>query len=447
MSISFKMKVISFTNWLADKINGQKHLHSGWWILSRASILISIGCLLLWNIYLAIIMIKLNMNDFGKFYYSALSFLQGRNIYDINPAMLIPVSALEYYIFLNLNPPHFTILILPLALFSPKIALLLWSLISLLFFLASFFIIFREVEVKFNSWRVVLLVIGLLAFAGTGTVVVTGQLSFIMMLLITLFWVDSRNDRWIRAAIYLGLAMSIKLFLMIFLPYLLLRKRWRAVIVASGVALACYGLGIMILGWDNYRVWLHDLQLANWSWAAMNASVQGLFSRLLAPTPYFQPFFTKPALVKPLWLITGGLVGIVTLALTIPDKSRKEVDRNYALLLVAAQLISPLGWIYYSWLAFGPLIALGVSWYRAWQEQKEADRSLLKARNFLMLIALLGFLLPLNCLLNFQPNMFITFSLGSAYFWATLALWLGLCLDVKLAWGRSTQGLPRVGRP
>ena len=447
MSIFFRMRGIGLTNWLAGKINKQKHLHSAWWIFSRSFILISIGGLLLWNIYLAIIMIKLNMNDFGKFYYSAVSFLQGRNIYDINPAMLIPVSTLEYYIFLNLNPPHFTILILPLALFSPKIALLLWSLISLFFFLASLFIIFREVEVKFNSWRVMLLVIGLLAFAGTGSVAVTGQLSFIMMLLITLFWVESRNDRWIRAGIYLGLSMSIKLFLMIFLPYLLLRKRWRAVIVASGVALSCYCLGIMILGWDNYRVWLHDLQLANWSWAVMNASLQGFFARLLVPNPYFQPFFTKPALVKPLWLITGGLVGIVTLALTIRDKSRKEVDRSYALLLVAAQLISPLGWIYYSFLAFGPLIALGVSWYRAWQEKKEADRSLLKARNSLILIALLGFLLPFNCLLYFQPNMFITFSLGSAYFWATLALWIGLCVDGKLAWRRSTQGLQRVGGP
>jgi hypothetical protein len=54
-------------------------------------------------------MININMNDFGKFYYSAVSLLQGRNIYDINPAMLISVSALEYGIFLNLNPSHFTI--------------------------------------------------------------------------------------------------------------------------------------------------------------------------------------------------------------------------------------------------------------------------------------------------------------------------------------------------
>ena len=450
MSIFFRMMVIGPRAWFAGKINKQKDLQSVRWILSWLLIMIPIfyviACLLLLNTYFAIDMLSYNMNDFGKYYYSAVSFLQGRNIYDINPAMLIPVSVLEYHIFLNLIPPHFTLLILPLALFSPQIALLLWILINLFCLLASLLIIFRKLKVKFNSWRVMLLVIGLLAFAGTGAVVFTGQLSFIMMLLITLFWAESRSDRWVRAGIYLGLSMSIKLFLLIFFPYLLLRKKWRAVIVASGVALSCYCLGVMIFGWDNYRFWLNGLQSAKWSWGAMNASVQGFFARLLATSPNFQPFFIKPALVKLLWLVTGGLIGVVTLGITIHDKSREEVDRSYALLLVAAQLISPLGWIYYSWLAFGPLIALVVSWYRSWQEKKEADRSLLKVRNSLILIALLGFLIPLNCPLYFQPNVFITFSLGSAYFWATLALWIGLCVDGKLAWRRSTLGLQRVGR-
>jgi hypothetical protein len=409
-------------------------------ILSLAFAPFLIVILVLWNIYLSMVMINTNMNDFGKFYYSAVAYFQGNNIYDLNPAMVIPVSILEYNLFLNLNPPHFTLLILPLALFPPHPALLLWSLMSLACFLASLLIVFREVKITFAIWSVLVLIIGILAFIGTGTVIFTGQLTFIMMLLVTLFWSASRHDRWGRAGVYLGLALSLKLFLLIFFPYLVLQRRWWAVLVSTGVALACYGLGVMVLGWETYRFWLHDLGMVTWNWASMNASLQGFLSRILGPSPYFQPLLNQPALIKPLWLLTAGLVGLATLALAGLDKGRIGLDRSYALLLVGAQLISPLGWIYYAWLAFGPLFAVGVSWYTAWLQHQDLHPQLWTGRNILLLITILGFLLPLQTTLYFQPNRFLTFSLGSAYFWATLALWLALGVGGKRAGGAATQG-------
>jgi hypothetical protein len=63
----------------------------------------------------------------------------------------------------------------------------------------------------------------------------------------------------------------------------------------------------------------------------------------------------------------------------------------------------------------------------------------------MIILAVLGFLIPFNLLLSFQPNAFITFSLGSAYFWGTLALWAGLGVDGELARCRPTQGLQRSG--
>lgn len=433
------MKIVSLllVNTLLGKfsatINKHPYLAIAWWSFSYCFIIALSIYLLLWNFDYAMIMIKLNMNDFGKYYYAAVAFLQGGNFYDLSPAMIIPVSPLELRIFLNLNPPHFHLLFLPFAFVSPKMALLLWSAISFIFLLTSLYIIFQEVKVLFNFWRLMLLIVALLAFAGTATVAVTGQLSFILMLPLTLFWMNSRHGRWNTAAIYLGFVMAIKLFLIIFLPYLFLRKKWRALFTASGVALACYCVGLLIFGWDSYRLWLHDLKLVDWHWAEMNSSLQGLFSRLLAASPNFLPALLKPTLIKPLWLATGGLIGLVTLALATHDNSKEEVDRSLALLFVAAQLISPLGWIYYSWLAFGPLIALWVSWYEDWTKDREADKSLWRARNVLILFTLLGFLIPYNYLQSFQPNQFITFSLGSTYLWATLTLWAGLCVDWRLA--------------
>lgn len=428
---------IFINNRLIEKINTKFNQHPylahAWWLFLYCLLIALSIYLLLWNIDLAMIMIKLNMNDFGKLYYATLAFLQGSNLYDLNPAMIIPVSPLEMHIFLNLNPPHFHLLILPLAYFTPKTAFILWAAISFSCLLMSLYIIFHEVKVKLNLWKLMLLIVAILAFAGTSTVVVTGQVSFILMLLFTLFWMNSRHGRWKSAAIYLGLLVAFKLFLIIFLPYLLLQKKWGALFTASGVALACGCVGLLVFGWDSYRLWLHGLGLVDWHWVAMNSSLQGLFSRLLAASPQFLPACLRPTFIQPLWLAAGGLIGLVTLALTSHDNSKEALDRSLALLLVAAQLISPLGWIYYAWLAFGPLTALWVYWHEDWPKDREADRSLRRARNVLILFSFLGFLIPYNCLSSLQPNQFITFSLGSAYLWATLTLWTGLCVDWRLA--------------
>ncbi len=433
------MIMLNFPIVLESLINKHKYLQSAWWITSRAIIILLILCLLVWNTYLFVIMVNVNMNDFGKFYYSAVGYLQGRNIYDINPAIVTPISILEYEILLNLNPPHFILLILPLAFFSPNIALFFWFLLNIICLLFSLFIIFNTVEVKFNAWRIMLLVISLLAFAGTGGVLITGQLSFILMLLITLFWFESRNGRWGRAGFYLGLSLSIKLFFLIFVPYLLMRKKCRTMILACGVNLFCYGLGIMIFGWETYSLWLRNLGLADWGWLPMNVSFQGFFTRLLTSNPQFQPFFCEPALVKPLWMLAGGLVGILTLSLTVRDTSRTELDRSYALLLVAAQLISPLGWIYYAFLVFGPLIALMISWHRIRDEEKGVTKAMIRTKYLLLFIALLGFLIPVPFILSFQPSALVTLVWGSAYFWATLALWIVLFFDGLLTQRVSEQ--------
>jgi hypothetical protein len=399
------------------------------WVFLRAFFLLFCGALLLWNVYLAFMMFNINMNDFGKFYYSAVGFLQGRNLYDINPAMPVLVSPLEYKIFLNLNPPHFMLLILPLAFFSPNIALLLWSLINLFFFIVSIIIIFQEVKVKLNLQRVIILVVVLLAFAGTGAVVVTGQLSFIMMFLITIFWVESRQNNWNKGAIFLGLAISIKMFLLIFIPYLLLRKKWLSFLITISVALSVFVLGILLFGIDSHLIWLKSLQLVDWTWASMNVSIHGFLSRLFDNSPYYQPIIIKPQFINPLWIFCVSLVGIFTFPLIIGDNGKKEVDRSYAMLLTIAQLISPLGWIYYLWFVIGPITALGVGWYKNWHEKYEYVKPLLVIRNSLLLFAISGFLIPLTFLLSFQPNALITFTLGSIYFWATLALWASLIAD------------------
>jgi hypothetical protein len=67
----------------------------------------------------------LHRNDFGKFYYSAVAFVQGQNMYGLNPATFVQVSETHHQQFWNMNPPYFHLL-LPFALLTPEVALTLW---------------------------------------------------------------------------------------------------------------------------------------------------------------------------------------------------------------------------------------------------------------------------------------------------------------------------------
>jgi hypothetical protein len=98
------------------------------------------------------------------------------------------------------------------------------------------------------------------------------------------------------------------------------------------------------------------------------------------------------------------------------------VDRAFAFLLVAAQLISPLGWVYYLWLPAGPLAMVAAN-------RTRRSRGAMFVSGLLSVVALGSLLLPPTALLEFQPSRWATIAIASAYFWATISLWGWLMLD------------------
>ena len=91
------------------------------------------------------------MNDFGKFYYSAVLFLEGKDMYGPSPATLIKVSPTERRQFWNMNPPHMHVPLLPLAVLPPMTALAIWSALNLLALAVSLRLIYREVPIAVHA--------------------------------------------------------------------------------------------------------------------------------------------------------------------------------------------------------------------------------------------------------------------------------------------------------
>ncbi len=399
--------------------------------LRRAGAALVLLALILWNAWIAQTMVtRLQMGDFRILYLSARAQIEGRDMYNLPSELKVYGGRTLRRTLVNLNPPHLHLLLLPLALFPAGIALSLWAVASLLCLGYSLYVIVRELDLKPSwpdCWRGA---VWLLAFAGMGAVVGTGELSFLLLLPVTLAWAAARRGRWSRAGVYLGLAMSVKLFLLIFIPYLLLRRRLAAAAACCGAASVCFAAGALIFGLGSYSSWISQLSSVSWAWRSPNASVLGILTRSLSENPYYTPLAAAPELVLPLWLPAVGIVGVLTLVAVTVDRAESAEDRAFALLLSAALLISPLGWIYYLWLGLGPIAALAFGWRDgAGRGPRDAPGVAVRWRQRFLILAVPGLVWPHFATFAFQPHAWATVLLASAYFWSTAALWCAIVFD------------------
>ena len=357
-------------------------------------------------------MFQHHMNDFGKFYFSTRQYLDGGDLYATNPATLIEVAEGEWRQFTNLNPPHFHLLLVPIALLPPAAALASWMVAGLVSCVLCGWLVVREVGLRTAVGRSsVLAVVYLTAWAGTGSLLLTGQLSWLLLLPLTLTWSAIRRERWSLAGVLVGILASIKSFLLMPMAYFLVRRQWRALAVSVMAFAAAFAVGLGTFGMEAHRSWIASLGGMNWPWPVLNGSLLGFLARTLGPSPSLAPVFLTPGWVYPLW----ALLSLTGLALTLVAIARRpaEVDRALGLLLVASLLFSPLGWVYYAWLLIPPLVAV-------------AHDGLSRPRRWLLTFALVAGLCPSMLARSAQPSALATATLGSVYFWGFTAIWVTL---------------------
>ena len=180
-----------------------------------------------------------------------------------------------------------------------------------------------------------------------------GQVNLVLMALIIwdLCQPDTRESRWWKG-FGTGIAAGIKLVPLIFIPYLLLARKFRqAAMACAGFAFTVL-LGFVILPKDSAKWWFDGLfvqggrtGLTGW---AGNQSLDGLITRLTGSMNG----------AKPAWIVAAVLVGAagVTAAALLDRK-------GYPLpgLLMAALtglLVSPISWDHHwVWIAPGALVA------------------------------------------------------------------------------------------
>jgi len=186
-----------------------------------------------------------------------------------------------------------------------------------------------------------------------------GQVNLLLMLLVvadlltagalTPGGFEGRTRWWHGLGI--GIAAGVKLTPLIFIPYLLLIRRYRQAAVASGVFAATVALGYAILPRDSGTYWAHGLFLkANrivFLGTRGNQSLRGVLTRLAGSVSAG----TVP------WIAAAVLVGVAGLvAAALLYRARQPVPAMLACALTGL-LISPLSWDHH-WVWVAPGIAL-----------------------------------------------------------------------------------------
>jgi hypothetical protein len=122
-------------------------------------------------------------------------------------------------------------------------------------------------------------------------------------------------------------------------------------------------------------------------------------------------------------MLLAGLVVLVTvwrtLRLAAPVLAPDVVDAAFLVLVLAALLVSPLGWVYYLPLVTGP--ALAAATRRPMLDRPGWLRGLLLGS-----VAL--FYVPFEVAEAWQPSRMATLTLASVYAWGLLGWWTALVL-------------------
>ena len=176
-----------------------------------------------------------------------------------------------------------------------------------------------------------------------------GQIELVLMALI--IWDQCQPDRrWWKGA-GIGIAAGIKLVPLIFIPYLLLTRRFRQAGVAAGVFAATVVLGYAVLPADSSKWWLgrlfyQDGRTGFPGWLG-NQSLRGLITRLTGSV----------AGAQSVWLVAAVVTAALGLACAaILDRAGHRMAGLLCCALTGL-LISPISWDHH-WVWIVPAVAL-----------------------------------------------------------------------------------------
>jgi hypothetical protein len=323
--------------------------------------------------------------DFSIFLRTTERFVEGQRMYSAD--------------LFDFTPPLFHALLLPLVHTDPRIAFVVWTFANVI---VAWVLVMKVLRVVPNAWTSRWVIAAwIVNAAGVQMAIRLGQVSWLVAAAVTCAWMAARSSRWVATGIWTGVAIAFKPFLLLALPVFVVRRQWKALAISIATVVACCGLGVVIFGWLAFADWLGNLRATPdpaYATHFLNASWLGFVARLGAPS------------------VVASVLSAATIAVMLWRVRSSDEDEAWFLLLVAATLASPVGWVYYQPLLLGPAVALAMS-----------------GRLTRLRIVALTCVVPALSKNLFQEPAVVAVTLGSIYFWGLLVTL------VSMAFGSAVQ--------
>jgi alpha-1,2-mannosyltransferase len=254
-------------------------------------------------------------------------------------------------------PPVAAVLFAPLALLPLPVVKITWTVLELALLAAVARRCARAVGVPAGA-RTAAAVVLLVAVATwldpVRTTLYLGQINVVLLAVVLLDLLGRPDSRW--RGVGLGLAAAVKLTPLLFVVYLLLRRRYRAAATAVATFVAAGLLGALVTPADSAQYWLRGTFAAADRIAAVdgaaNHSVNGLVTRLLGPG--------APATA--LYVVAAAALVAATLALAVRASRGGEELLALSLCGLCSAAAAPFAWSHH-WVWVVPLLpALAARW-------------------------------------------------------------------------------------
>lgn len=290
--------------------------------------------------------VRKDMTDFGVCYQAGSRALNGESLYRPSDGHLqfkySPAAAVFY---------------IPISLLPWEAAKAVWYALEILFLIGIFVVSLRLLP--FLKTRPALLGLwGFLVLAKfLGRELQLGQVNLLIILLLTLMALAVQEKKDVPAGLLAAASLFFKPYALVFLPYLLFKKRSRTFAGLAGLLLLGGLAPALVFGWrGNLRAvseWSRTLGLSTPSLLAAgdNASLHGLVRKDF-------PGLSATGIQLILWFLLAVLMALFLSMLLQGNRSAlpKAETAEIAFLMVLIPLFSPLGW-YYNYL-YGCLAVL-----------------------------------------------------------------------------------------
>lgn len=301
-----------------------------------------------------------DMYDFNSYYTSAYATQKGLDPYDdallqsLAKELKIPkVTEYNY-------PPFNTLLFLPLSYLPYPAAVVVWRILNLSLVVCAVWLICKALKLSLDVRTAVLIGVVFFSYDPLLYNLANGQINLLILVLLTGTAYAWSRQREVLAGVLLGLAASIKIAPAVLFLYFLWKRGFR--LVAAGVAtmVGCALLALLTLGEQPTRKAIGIITgfaQADNAWIA-NQSWRGFLARLLVGDEFVPALYSAVTLERVLYYAGAFALAALTVFVIYRSRRANQFHLEFALVLIATHLISPVSWVHHLVWAIYALVVL-----------------------------------------------------------------------------------------